>query len=268
MICNRFHKPVLLVEDDPLLAATMRRCLERLSDDVRVAETCAEAIAAWTALAGEGIVLMDYRLPDGTGTEVIARMRAAGRRDPVICMTAESERITPEVSDQLEIQMILGKPVMLDALREALATFAVPVAYPVGASPVRRPRRAGKFRHLVWQGRLTGQRVARLCRAAKDETWVALDVAGMTGVGEDAAWRGLCAWSGWLSSAGGRLCVVATDPVCRALVEKAAGAYLDVVSGVDALVAQSARLTGAAERRQLLGLIRKPEVRKEALHAE
>ena len=40
MTSERDRLVILLVEDDPLLSTTMRRYLERWSDDVRLAETC------------------------------------------------------------------------------------------------------------------------------------------------------------------------------------------------------------------------------------
>jgi CheY-like chemotaxis protein len=252
MISDRVHMPILLVEDDPLLGATMRRHLERFADDVRHAETVAAARNCWSALS-TAIILMDYRLPDGKGTDLISQMRAQGREDPVIFMTGESEVLTPDVVDQLAIHQVLVKPVMLDALRETLT--ALPALQTRKAPAHRRStRRAGKFRHVCWRGELTGPRVARLCRAAQGESWVALDV-DRAQMGDEAGWRGLCAWSGWLSGAGGRLSLVAANPQQRESVRAAVGEYVDIVPEIAVLSAQGNRLTGTAERRQLLRLV-------------
>ena len=254
MTSDRSRHIILLVEDDPLLSTTLRRYLERWSDDVRLAETCAQSIAAWSAMPS-GLVLMDYRLPDGFGTEVIARMREKGRRDTVICMTGEAEAISPELQQSLGIHRVLGKPVMLDVLRpelDALAGASARAAPSSGRG--RKGRSCGKFRQIQWRGPLTGRRVARLCKAAKGELWMALDVT-RAGEAEPDAWRRLSAWSGWLSGAGGRLCLIARNPAQRLRVEREVGGYVDVLDSPATLEAQAARLTGEAERRQLRDMI-------------
>ncbi len=254
MTSDRGRHIILLVEDDPLLSTTLRRYLERWSDDVRLAETCAQAIDAWSAMPS-GLVLMDYRLPDGFGTDVVSRMREKGRRETVLCMTGEAESISPEFQKSLGIHRVLGKPVMLDVLRPELDTLSS-----VSASPAPRSRRGregrscGKFRLIQWHGPLTGDRVDRLCTVAKGELWVALDVT-RAGEAHPDAWPRLSAWSGWLSGAGGRLCLIAREPSQRLRVEREVGGYMDVLDSTATLEAQSVRLIGAAERRQLRDLI-------------
>lgn len=246
----------LLVEDDPLLSITMRRYLERWSKDVRHAETCEQAVAAWASMP-PGLVLMDYRLPDGQGTDVVGRMRARGRTDPVICMTGEAETISPAIQRELGIRRVLAKPVMLDVLRAELDGLEKEGALRTGGrAPSAGPSRhsGGKFRNLRWHGGLTGRRVARLCKAAREELWVALDVTG-AGDADADGWRGLCAWAGWLSSLGGRLCLVAQTPEQRHRMEQEVGEWVDVVTSMAMIEAQAGHLTGRAERRQLLDLI-------------
>ena len=247
---------ILLVEDDPLLSTTMRRYLERWSGDVRLAETCAQAVAAWRAMPA-GVVMMDYRLPDGFGTDVIARLRRDGRTDPVVCMTGEAESIPPELQKALDIRRVLGKPVMLDVLRPELDALggAARSARSTGRGRMVHP--CGKYRHVQWFGPLTGRRVERLCKAAKSETWVALDVTRVRDA-EPEAWRRLCAWAGWLSGSGGRLCLIVQEPERRQQVAREVGDYMDVLGSTRMLEIQSTRLTGAAERRQLMNLITVP----------
>ena len=254
MTSEQATTPYLLVEDDPLLGATMRRYLQRWSSDVRVAETCQQAVAAWSSMP-RGLVMMDYRLPDGYGTDVVADMRAKDREDPVICMTGEAETISAEAQKELGIRAVLGKPVKLDRLRQEIEAALGGEAAPEKASGSgRRARHWGKYRQVAWTGVLDGRRLSRLCRAARRETWVALDVTGARTIDAEAR-RGLCAWSGWLSGNGGNLCVVVRDPERRGKIRDEIGEYVDVVEDVSKVAIRSARLTGDAERRRLLGLI-------------
>ncbi len=244
---------ILLVEDDPLPAITMRRYLEQRSNDVRCAETGSQAEAMWSCLPPSSIVLMDYRLPDARGTDVIARMRKQGRTEPVLCMTAESEVITPARMEALAIQRVLTKPVVLETLRHALDALS-PSAPTMRALPRNgAERRMGRYRPIRARGAVNGKRITRLCKAAADEMWIALDLSNARTL-EDDAWPALCAWAGWLSSSGGRLYLVDGNPNRRSQIEQRVGAYVDVIDDLSRLRAQGARLTGAAERRQLLNM--------------
>ena len=68
---------LLLVEDDPDLATTMRRLLERQNHVVDHADSLRLAKAA--VVENEySIVLLDRRLPDGEGTDLIEYARGKG----------------------------------------------------------------------------------------------------------------------------------------------------------------------------------------------
>lgn len=70
--------PVLVVEDEPLLQQRLRGLLLQLGyadDALAIAATLAEA-RAWLAEQPAALALVDLRLPDGDGTELIAALRA------------------------------------------------------------------------------------------------------------------------------------------------------------------------------------------------
>jgi len=246
------RRVVLLVEDDAMLAATMRSRIERLNCEVRLAQSGSAAADAWES-APPQVVFMDYRLPDGWGTEVVRRMRRRGRCEPVLFMTAESEALSPELRRELSVLQVLAKPVTTEALRNALDALPFPASttsFPRG----RAPSRHGRFRVVVLRGRMDGQRVAQLCRAARDERWLALQVHAPEQL-DAAARRGICAWAGWLSSAGGRLCLIAKSAENMRLLQEQTEGTVDIVDSVERLLAHGLRLTGLAERRQLLDVM-------------
>jgi DNA-binding NarL/FixJ family response regulator len=83
---------VLLIEDDAMVRSWVRMALE--ATDFRVvaeAETSAEVeplLARWPI----DVLLVDYRLPDSTGTELVRALRIRGNDTPAILMTANAER--------------------------------------------------------------------------------------------------------------------------------------------------------------------------------
>lgn len=86
---------VLLVEDDELLGDAVRTHVARQGHAVDWAMTCEEAEASLAA-ARFDLILLDLRLPDGRGLDILKGLRARRDATPVIIMTAHdqvSERI-------------------------------------------------------------------------------------------------------------------------------------------------------------------------------
>lgn len=79
---------VLLVEDDPIVRAWVRLSLEgsefRISGE---AETVAEALDLIRRRRSD-LLLLDQRLPDGLGTDLLRSLRTSGLAAPAIVMTA------------------------------------------------------------------------------------------------------------------------------------------------------------------------------------
>lgn len=84
---------VLIVDDYNVVALGIAALLDG-DDDIDVvarASDIATAVAAATRHRPD-VVLMDFRLPDGTGVDAIARMRAVGCDAAVIMLTAATDR--------------------------------------------------------------------------------------------------------------------------------------------------------------------------------
>lgn len=81
---------VLVVDDDFMVAKIHTRFVERTEgfEVVGTASTGAEALSLTTALVPD-LVLLDVHLPDMSGLDVLARMRAHGSEAGVIMVTAE-----------------------------------------------------------------------------------------------------------------------------------------------------------------------------------
>ena len=78
---------LLLIEDDPTLATTLQRSLERKAIRVLLCADGALALAAWQQ-AEPDVVLLDLSLPGLDGLQVLQLARKAGLRTPVLILTA------------------------------------------------------------------------------------------------------------------------------------------------------------------------------------
>ncbi|MCR6627094.1 MAG: response regulator [Pseudoxanthomonas sp.] len=112
---------ILLVEDDPVSALFLSATLEALPARVRIAEDCAQALAA----AGPfDLWLIDANLPDGSGTALLQHLRMADASAVALAHTADA---TPAIRERLlsaGFASVLVKPLsaraLLDAVRNAL----------------------------------------------------------------------------------------------------------------------------------------------------
>lgn len=81
----RGTETVLVIEDDDMVRALLRRTLEGLGYQVLLAATATEALAHGRAQDGAiDAVLSDVVLPDISGPETVRRLLAASRRAPAI----------------------------------------------------------------------------------------------------------------------------------------------------------------------------------------
>jgi DNA-binding NarL/FixJ family response regulator len=89
---GRAEVGVLLIEDDSMVRGWVRLALE--DSEFRLAGEAGSAAEALD-LAGRrhpDLLLVDYRLPDALGTQLVRDLREAGLQAPAILMTANTER--------------------------------------------------------------------------------------------------------------------------------------------------------------------------------
>jgi CheY-like chemotaxis protein len=87
--------------------------------EVQTAENGAEALAL---VDGESLVLLDMRMPVVDGWEFARRFRAAGKRSPIVVMTAaENAR---RWAEEIGADGYLAKPFEIDTLIAAVERYA------------------------------------------------------------------------------------------------------------------------------------------------
>lgn len=101
--------PVLVVDDERDLLATYERLLRRLGHRMTGAATLSAALGA---LARErfALVVVDLRLPDGDGLDLVRAARAAAGPPPVIVVTAFVSEMSRRESRAAGAAAYLAKP--------------------------------------------------------------------------------------------------------------------------------------------------------------
>lgn len=108
---------ILIVDDEELLAASMARRLLQAGYTCSVA-TCLAAARAQVALSVPGLLILDERLPDGSGLDFLEELESQGRLAAcdVIMLTAFGEINDAVEAIKLGAADYLTKPIDLNFL--------------------------------------------------------------------------------------------------------------------------------------------------------
>jgi DNA-binding response OmpR family regulator len=108
---------ILLIEDDPAVAHSLRDGLERDGYTVAWKETGGDGVA-YTRDHNPHLVILDIRLPDGSGFDFCRQMRQLGLRQPIIMLTARREEMDKVLGLEMGADDYVTKPF---GLRELLS---------------------------------------------------------------------------------------------------------------------------------------------------
>lgn len=113
---------VLLVDDDPVNCEVGQAMLRRLGHQAVVARNGTSAVEQAGGDAFD-VILMDLHMPDMDGVEAAQRIRKLPlpRFPRIIALTADVSERSRERFSQAGIHTIIGKPILLKTLRDALA---------------------------------------------------------------------------------------------------------------------------------------------------
>jgi len=110
---------ILIVEDDSTIRVTLSHFLGRQGLHVEMAENGAQALALLSTHSF-ALVLLDLRLPDVNGLDILARIRESDDQPLVIIMTAYPEVRTAVAALKAGAYDYINKPFDLDDLQELL----------------------------------------------------------------------------------------------------------------------------------------------------
>ncbi len=112
-------RSILIVEDDPLVRKTLASQLAKKGFDVTAADTGEGGVTAFAESAPD-LVLLDVRLPDIDGLEVLRRIRERNRRAVILVMTAFDDMKTTVEAIKLGAFEYLVKPLNMTELELAI----------------------------------------------------------------------------------------------------------------------------------------------------
>jgi two-component system, response regulator RegA len=151
-------KSLLIVDDDRPFSTRLARAMEGRGFQVRVAESVADGIAAVESGA-PAYAVIDMRLGDGNGLDVIARLKERRPEARGVVLTGYGNIATAVTAVKLGAYDYLAKPADADEIYAALLAQpgerAVPPENPMSADRVR-------WEHI--------QRVYELCGRNVSET--------------------------------------------------------------------------------------------------
>ena len=125
--------PVLVVEDNVVNQKVAAGILRNLGLEAAVAANGFEAVEM--CMSNEyAAVLMDCQMPGLDGFEATRRIRAAGRRVPVIALTAGVGDMERQLAIEAGMDDFLFKPIRRDDLRAMLARWLMPETQEINTS--------------------------------------------------------------------------------------------------------------------------------------
>lgn len=107
--------PVLLIEDDPAIARSLRDGLEREGYRVTHAATGADGLRA-AQERNPQLIILDVRLPDGLGFDFCRRLRELGARQPILMLTARRDETDKVLGLEMGADDYMTKPYSLREL--------------------------------------------------------------------------------------------------------------------------------------------------------
>jgi CheY-like chemotaxis protein len=113
---------VLVVDDDPLVADSIRRMLQFDGHSVEVVFSAEEALALFSTKVFD-LTMVDYEMPKMKGDELARAIKAVAPGQPIIMFTGYAEALSAGSADAAGVDLILGKPFNLEELRQTLAKF-------------------------------------------------------------------------------------------------------------------------------------------------
>lgn len=114
---------ILVVDDQDIIRDLMAEMLSSEGHAARSVSGAAEALVELEK-APYDVVISDLSMPDMTGTQLAAEIRAQGKSIPFILLTGFGDEMKAQGDMPPEVDLVLGKPLTTSTLRAALLSVA------------------------------------------------------------------------------------------------------------------------------------------------
>jgi FixJ family two-component response regulator len=111
-------RDVFVVDDDPAVLHSLKFALELEGYSVSVYHDAAEVLAR-TAFPDRGCLIVDYKLPDMNGLDMLAKLRARGTTTPAVLITSAPGEALVRRAAEANVR-IIEKPLLGNTLNKAL----------------------------------------------------------------------------------------------------------------------------------------------------
>jgi DNA-binding response OmpR family regulator len=116
MMTERTHS-ILVIEDDPAVAEGLVEGIGNEGYDVHWEPTGGDGVE-WARDKSPSLIVLDVRLPDGSGFDFCRQMRQLGLRQPILMLTVQSDELDKVLGLEMGADDYLTKPYRM---RELLA---------------------------------------------------------------------------------------------------------------------------------------------------
>jgi DNA-binding response OmpR family regulator len=106
---------VLLIEDDPAVARSLQDGLQRHGFQVTWKDTGSEGVQH-ACLHNPHLILLDVRLPDGSGFDFCRQIRQLGLRQPLVMLTVQNDEVDKVLGLEMGADDYVTKPFSLREL--------------------------------------------------------------------------------------------------------------------------------------------------------
>ena len=110
-----FRSHILLIEDDPAVARSLQDGLQRYGFQVDWQSSGGVGVE-YARLNNPQLILLDVRLPDGSGFDFCRQMRTSGLRQPIIMLTVQKEEMDKVLGLEMGADDYITKPFSLREL--------------------------------------------------------------------------------------------------------------------------------------------------------
>lgn len=136
---------ILVVEDEPHIAAGLKLNLELEDYEVETARSAREASHLLVSTRRFDVILLDVMLPDMDGFEFCTRLRKSGNLTPVIMLTARDESEARIHGLEVGADDYMTKPFEIDELLARVRSMVRRMSWSHASEPVRQDTRILTF---------------------------------------------------------------------------------------------------------------------------